>query len=239
MNIVLASGAAFLRLPLAGLFVTLAAYELATALSRRIGSPAWANPVLLAIAMVVGVLDLTRTSYEIYFDTAKLVHVLLGPAVVALAVPLHGNLRTIQRSAAPVTCAVIAGAASAAVSAIGIAWALGASKSVILSVAPKSVTTAIAMGISHQIGGLPDLTAILVIVTGILGAILSLPLLRLTGLHCMRASGLAAGVAGHAIGTARVLAIDETGGAFAGLGMGLCGIFTATVMPTVVGLLQR
>jgi predicted murein hydrolase (TIGR00659 family) len=237
MSIVLDSGAAFFRLPLAGLFVTLAAYEFAIVLSRWIGSPAWANPILLALAMVVGVLGLTRTSYEVYFETAKLVHVLLGPAVVALAVPLYSNLRTIQRAASAIGCAVIAGALSAAVSAVFIAWTLGASKPVILSLAPKSVTTAIAMGISHQIGGLPELTAVLVIITGILGAILALPLLRLTGLHCMRAAGLAAGVAGHGIGTARVLVVDETGGAFAGLGMGLCGIFTALVMPTVISLL--
>ena len=237
MSMVEHAGAAFFRLPLAGLFVTLAAYELAMALSRWIGSPAWANPILLAIAIVVCVLDLTRTSYAVYFATAKLVHVLLGPAVVALAVPLYSSLRTIQRSASAIICGVIVGALSAAMSAVCIAWALGASKSVILSIAPKSVTTAIAMGISHQIGGLPELTAVLVIITGILGAILSLPLLRLTGLHCMRATGLAAGVAGHGIGTARVLAVDETAGAFAGLGMGLCGIFTAMVLPTVIGLL--
>jgi predicted murein hydrolase (TIGR00659 family) len=231
-------GAAFFRLPLAGLFVTLAAYELAIALGRWIGSPAWANPVLLAIAMVVGVLDLTRTSYEVYFETAKLVHVLLGPAVVALAVPLYANLRTMQRSAFAIVCGVVLGALSAAVSAVGIAWALGASKPVILSIAPKGVTTAIAMGISHQIGGLPELTAVLVIITGILGAIVALPVVRLTGLHCIRAAGLAAGVSGHAIATARVLAVDETGGAFAGLGMGLCGILTAIVMPTVIGLIR-
>jgi predicted murein hydrolase (TIGR00659 family) len=242
MSIVVAFGATFFRLPMAGLFVTLAAYEAALVLGRWLGSPAWANPVLLAIALVVAVLQLTGTSYEVYFETAKLVHLLLGPAVVALAVPLYANLRTIQRSASAIFCGVVMGAVSAAVSAVCIAWALGASKPVILSVAPKSVTTAIAIGISDQIGGLPELTAVLVIITGILGAILALPLLRLSGLHCMRAAGLAAGVAGHGIGTARVLAVDETAGAFGGLGMGLCGMFTAmvmpTVMPTVIALLR-
>ncbi len=238
MSVLVDAGAAFFRLPLAGLFVTLAAYELAMVLGRRIGSPAWANPVLLAIAMVVAVLELTRTSYEVYFESAKLVHVLLGPAVVALAVPLHANLRAMQRSALAIACGVGLGAASAAASAVGIAWALGASRPVILSVAPKSVTTAIAMGISDQIGGLPELTAVLVIITGILGAILALPVARLTGLRCLRAAGLAAGVSGHAIATARVLAVDETGGAFAGLGMGLCGILTAIVLPTLIGLIR-
>jgi predicted murein hydrolase (TIGR00659 family) len=238
MSILVGFGAAFFRLPMAGLFLTLAAYEAALALGGRIGSPAWANPVLLAIALVVAVLQLTQTSYEVYFESAKLIHLLLGPAVVALAVPLYANLRAIRRSASAIVCGVVMGAISAAVSAVCIAWALGASKPVILSVAPKSVSTAIAIGISDQIGGLPELTAVLVIVTGILGAILALPVARLTGLHCMRATGLAAGVAGHGIATARILAVDETAGAFAGLAMGLAGIFTATVMPTVIGLLR-
>jgi predicted murein hydrolase (TIGR00659 family) len=238
MSSVVGFGASFFHRPMAGILVTLAAYEAALVLGRWIGSPAWANPVLLAIALVVAVLELTGTSYEVYFESAKLVHLLLGPAVVALAVPLYANLRTIQSSALAIACGVVMGAISAAVSAVCIAWALGASRPMILSVAPKSVTTAIAIGISGQIGGVPELTAVLVIVTGILGAMLALPLLRLTGLHCMRAAGLAAGVAGHGIATARVLAVDETAGAFAGLGMGLCGLLTAMIMPTIIGLLR-
>jgi len=231
-------GAAFFQLPLAGLFLTLVAYELASAMGRWIGSPTWANPVLLAIALVVGVLSLTGTSCQTYFETAKLIHLLLGPAIVALAIPLYNNLGNIQRSAAAIICAVTLGGISAAVSAVVIAWALGASEPVLLSLAPKSVTTAIAMAISDQIGGIPELTAVVVVITGILGAILTLPLLRLAAVDCLRASGLAAGVAGHAIGTARLLAVDETAGAFAGLGMGLCGVVTAMLMPAVLVLLR-
>jgi predicted murein hydrolase (TIGR00659 family) len=233
-----AIGDAFFRLPLAGLFLTIAAYESASAIGRRIGSPTWANPVLLAIALVIGILSLTGTSYQAYFETAKLIHMLLGPAVVALAIPLYNNLLIIKRSATAVIFGVTLGGMSAAVSAVVIAWAMGASAPVMLSLAPKSVTTAIAIGISEQIGGMPELTAVLVVITGILGAIVTIPLLRLAGVDCLRASGLAAGVASHAIGTARLLAVDETAGAFAGLGMGLCGVVTATFMPTIVMLLR-
>src|SRR5579883_3434976 len=199
----------FLHLPLAGLFLTLAAYELASAVSRRLGSPAWANPVLIAILLLAGVLGLTGLNYQTYFDSAKIIHWLLGPAVVALAVPLYGNLQIIRESVAAIAAGLAAGAISAAASAVLIARVLGASSQVMLSVAPESVTTQIAISISEQIGGIPELTAVVVIITGILGPILSIPLLRAIGMDCPRALGLAAGVAGHGIATARVLAVDE------------------------------
>lgn len=225
------------HLPLAGVFLTLVAYELASAASRRLGSPAWANPVLLAIIILAGVLSVTGLNYQTYFESAKIIHWLLGPAVVALAVPLYRNLCLIRKSLVAIVAGLAAGAISAATSAVLIARVLGGSSQVIRSVAPKSVTTPIAIGISEQIGGIPELTAVIVIITGILGAILSIPLLRAMGIRCPRVLGVAAGVAGHGIATAHVLAMDETAGAFAGLAMGLCGVGTATLLPITIGLL--
>jgi predicted murein hydrolase (TIGR00659 family) len=239
MTHVMELGTAFLQLPLSGVFLTLGAYELAAAASIWLGSPAWANPVLLAIAFLGGVLALSGLSYQTYFDSAKFIHWLLGPAVVALAIPLHKNLRAIKQSSVAIAAALVAGGTLAAVSAVAIAWLLGAPSEVMLSLAPKSVTTAIAIGISGQIGGIPELTAVVVIITGILGAVLTVPLLRITRVECPRALGLAAGVAGHGIATAQVLMVNETAGAFAGLAMGLCGIGTATLMPAAVSLLAH
>jgi predicted murein hydrolase (TIGR00659 family) len=231
-------GSELFRLPFSGLFLTLGAYQLASVLARRLGSPTWANPVLIAIAIVVGTLEITRTNYSTYFDTAKFIHLLLGPTVVALAIPLYNNLRLIQGCALPILCGVTAGGASAAASAVSIGWILGAPKTIILSLAPKSVTTAIAMRVSEQIGGLPEVTAVLVILTGILGAMITLPILQVARLDCLRSCGLAAGVAGHGIGSAHMLSLDETAGAFAGLGMGLCGVLTGILMPSIFAILH-
>lgn len=219
--------------PLFGPVLTLASYQAAALLSDRLRGLAIANPVLLAIGGVVLVLWLSGTSYDAYFAGARYIHLLLAPATVALAVPLHSQLARIRQSAPAVLAAVTAGGAAAAASAVAIAWSLGASSPVIRSLAPKSVTTPIAMGVSAQIGGLPDLTAVLVILTGIAGAVLSTAVLDLLGIECRRARGLAAGVAGQWLGTARMLGIDETAGAFAGIGMGLCGLETAVLLPTI------
>ncbi len=238
MKIIQEFGSELFRLPFSGLFLTLGAYQLASVLARRLGSPTWANPVLIAIAIVVGTLEITRTNYSTYFDTAKFIHLLLGPTVVALAIPLYNNLRLIQGCALAILCGVTAGGAAAAASAVSIASISGAPKTIILSLAPKSVTTAIAMRVSEQIGGLPEVTAVLVILTGILSAMITLPILQVARLDCLRCTGLAAGVAGHGIGSAHMLSLDETAGAFAGLGMGLCGILTGILMPSIFAILR-
>jgi predicted murein hydrolase (TIGR00659 family) len=216
--------------PLLSLALTLAAYEAGSAVSRRFGSPL-ANPVLIAILLIAPVLLATGTSYETYFESARFVNVLLGPATVALAIPLYANIVQVKRAAASVIAGVAAGAVTASASAVAIAWALGASDVTQLSIAPKSVTVPIAIAVSQQIGGAPELTAVLVILTGICGAVLSTVVLDRIGIRCWRVRGLATGVAAHGIGTARILAMNETGGAFASLGMGLCGLTTAIALP--------
>jgi putative effector of murein hydrolase len=120
-----------------------------------------------------------------------------------------------------------------------IAWSLGASPSVIRSIAPKSITTPIAIGVRAQIGGVPELTAVLVIATGVLGALCAPEISLLLGVRCWRARGLAAGVAGHGIATARMLSLNEMAGAFAGLAMGLCDLLTAVLLPLVFQVLSN
>jgi predicted murein hydrolase (TIGR00659 family) len=218
---------------LAGLPLTLAAYRAGVALQRRLGGHVLANPVLLAIAIVVMVLRLAGLSFDDYIAGAVPVSVALGPATVALAVPLYANARQMRGSAGRLAAAAGSGAAAAAVSAAAIAWACGAPPFLVCSLAPKSATTAVAMGVSEQIGGLPDVTAVLVIPSAIAGAMLGGFVLTMAGLRDPRVRGLATGVAAQGIGTAYALARDETEGAYAGLGMTLAGVLTGLLLPTL------
>jgi predicted murein hydrolase (TIGR00659 family) len=201
--------------PLLGLTLTLLAYQGACYVHRRCGGHPLANPVLLAVAMLVTLLWLTDTPYRTYFDGAQFVHFLLGPATVALAIPLHAELGRLQRMAIPLLLALVIGSLTAALSAVAIGSLLGASKVTLLSLAPKSVTTPIAMGIAERIGGLPSLTAVLVIVTGVLGAILARYVYRALHIEDDAVRGFAIGIAAHGIGTARAFQESEQAGAFA------------------------
>ncbi len=223
--------------PLLGLTVTLAAYAAASRVYRRLKLYPLANPVLLAVLALVALLVITDTPYQAYFEGAQFVHFLLGPAIVALAVPLYNQFHHVRRSSLAIGVAIVAGSATAALSAIGIAWALGASKETLLSLAPKSVTAPIAMGIAEKIGGVPSLTAVLVILTGITGGVFATWTLNLIRVRDWRCRGLAVGVAAHGIGTARALQLSEVAGAFSSLAMGLNGLATAVLLPLLVRLL--
>jgi len=217
--------------PLLGLTITLGAYLIGQGIYRRARLHPAANPVLIAVLILVGLLSLTDTPYATYFQGAQFVHFLLGPATVALAIPLYRVLREVRRTALGLSAAILAGSLTAAVSAVAIAWIAGASRETMLSLAPKSVTTPIAMGVSEAIGGLPSLTAVLVILTGILGAMAATVTLNLLGIRDWRVRGTAIGVASHGIGTARALSVNPVAGAFAGLAMGLNGLATAILLP--------
>ena len=222
--------------PLLWLTATLAAYLLADRVSAACGRHPLANPVLLAVALVSTVLLATGTPYKTYFEGAQFVHFLLGPATVALAVPLWRNRHEVARALLPLLAALLAGSVTAVVSAVGIAWAFGAPPAVLAAIAPKSVTAAIAMGVARELGGDPALTATLVICTGILGAMMGGPLLRGLGVRDPAARGFALGLAAHGIGTARAFETDAMAGTFAGIAMGLNGLLTAAIVPVVLRL---
>ncbi|WP_306031099.1 LrgB family protein [Stappia sp. MMSF_3263] len=217
--------------PLAALTVTLVAYQAGFALYRRSGYHPLVNPVLIAVAIIAGLLVGGGIDYSVYFDGAQFVHFLLGPATVALAIPLYRQIERVRRSAMAIAVSLVAGSAFAAVSAVGIAGFLGASDATLASLAPKSATAPVAMGIATSLGGLPSLTAVLVILTGILGAALGPLVLDLVRVRDWRARGFAIGVAAHGIGTSRALLVNETAGAFSGLAMGLNAIATALLVP--------
>jgi predicted murein hydrolase (TIGR00659 family) len=220
--------------PLLGLTLTLLAYQGAYWIYSRSGMNPLANPVAIAVAIIVALLTLTGTPYATYFEGAQFVHFLLGPATVALAVPLYAQLPRLKRMLGPALIALAVGSITAIVSAIAIGWALGGSKETLLSLAPKSVTTPIAMGIAEKIGGLPSLTAVLVVTTGILGAVMARGLFNALGCRDHAIRGFAVGVAAHGIGTARAFQVSETAGAFAALAMGLNGLATALLLPLLI-----
>jgi predicted murein hydrolase (TIGR00659 family) len=225
--------------PLLHLTMTLAAYSAGFALYRRARFNPLVNPVLIAVALLVAILLITGTGYQTYFQGAQFVHVLLGPAVVALAVPLYRQVERVRRSGFAIFASILTGSVVAAASAIGAVWLFGGSRTAIVSIAPKSVTVPVAMGIAEQLGGLPSLTAVLVMLTGILGAMMGPPLLNRLGIEDWAARGLAMGVTAHGIGTARALQVNELAGAFSGLAMGLNAMATSVLLPPLWHLLSR
>ncbi|MDH5488782.1 MAG: LrgB family protein [Rhodospirillaceae bacterium] len=223
--------------PLLGLTVTLVAYQAGMWVYSKGKLNPLLNPVLIAVVILVGLLMLTGTDYQTYFDGAKFVHFMLGPATVALAVPLYSQFQKVKSTFPVILASILFGSATAALSAIGIAWVMGASEQTLLSLAPKSVTAPIAMGIAEAVGGVPSLTAVLVILTGIIGAVIGPGVLNLFRIKDWRARGVAGGTASHGIGTARALQVSEVAGAFASLAMGLNGLATAILLPILLGWL--
>lgn len=223
--------------PLVGLTITLVAYGIAYRLYIYANSNPLLHPVIIAVFMLISFLLATDTSYEAYFEGGQFVHFLLGPATVALAIPLYQQFPKVKRLWLPVTIALISGVAIGALSSIIIAGYLGASLQTQLSLAPKSVTAPVAMGISEQIGGLPSLTAVLVVATGITGAVLGTKLFALMRIKDDSVKGIAMGLTAHGIGTARAFQVSPEMGAFSGLAMALATFTTAFVLPWLLGLL--
>lgn len=219
--------------PLLHLTMTLVIYQIGEWLYQRSGRSPFLNPVLISVVSLSFILLLTNTNYQSYFEGAQFVHFLLGPATVALAIPLYNQFEQVRRSAGALAVALVSGSAVAAGSAGFFAWASGATPDIISSLIPKSVTTPIAMGIAEKLDGLPSLTAAVVILSGIIGASLGPPIMNFLGLIDSRAQGLALGVASHGIGAGRALQINETAAAFAGIAMGLNGLLTAALLPVI------
>lgn len=213
--------------PLFWLTLTIGVFLLASYLARSSGNHPLVNPVLISVGIIVGILYLTRTGYAEYFAGAQFIHFILGPATVALAIPLWRNRARVREMAVPIVAALVVGAPLAMFSAVLIARALGMPEALQLALVPKSATAGIAVGIAEQIGANGSLVAVLVIVTGIIGAIIVTPLMNMMGLRDYAARGFAAGLSAHGIGTARAFQVDPLAGAFSGLAMALNGIATA------------
>jgi predicted murein hydrolase (TIGR00659 family) len=224
--------------PLFGLTATLAAYVTAQAVYQRLGQAPWANPVLWTVLLLAALLGGTGTPYPTYFSGAQFIHFLLGPAVVALAWPLWQRRAALRRRALPLLAAALAGGGVAAVSAVGIGWLLGLPGDVLASLAPKSVTAPVAMGLAAQLGGIPALAAVFAVLTGLVGAISAKYLFDGLRITSPEVRGFALGTASHGVGAARALQVHPDAGAYAALALGLQVVLAALLMPLLSPLLK-
>ena len=221
--------------PLFGLTMTLIAYGIAYRVYLWGKSNPLLNPVVTAVLLLITLLVLTDSSYQDYFEGGQFVHFLLGPATVALAIPLYRQVGKLKALWLPVLVALLVGVTVGGVSAVGIAWLLGADAQILLSLAPKSVTAPVAMGIAERIGGIPSLTAVLVVMTGVVGAVFGTKWFDLLRIRDDSVRGIAMGVAAHGIGTARAFQVSAEMGAFAGLAMALSAFTASVILPWLVG----
>lgn len=232
------TGMALRMSPLFLVTLTLCAYLLGEAVSRRTQS-SLANPTLLAILIVGAALRVTGISYAGYFSGAQLLHFLLGPATVALAIPLVRSLEHLRRGLLPTLAALVAGSVTGAVSAYGIVRLCGGDRLLALTMLPKSLTTPIALGVSQSIGGVPALTTVFAIAAGVLVAVCLPLLMKVLRVTDPAAAGLAAGTSGSGIAMARVVHLGTVPVAFAGVAIGMNGLITAVLAPLLARLLQR
>ncbi|WP_373974638.1 LrgB family protein [Chitinibacter sp. SCUT-21] len=226
------------RIPIIWLMLTIAAFVISDAIyvaaARFPRIQAFFHPVLISVCLLIGLLRLADVPYTRYFQGAWPIHLLLGPATVALAIPLYANLRRIRESLLPLIIALIIGCIVGIVSALLLGQLFGLSANSLVSIAPKSVTTPIAMALAQHAGGNVSLAAGFVILTGICGAVLAVPLFQLLRIDDEVAQGFAMGIAAHGVGTSRAMQMSETTGAFAGLAMGLNGVLTSLILSLVL-----
>lgn len=219
------------------LALTFIIFLIATRLARRIGSPLF-NPILITIVLLIIILSVCRVSCRSYDEAGSLISFWLKPAVVALGVPLYRQLRAIRQQAVMILLAELAGCVAGIVSVVLVAQLLGASREVVLSLASKSVTTPIAMEVTEAVGGIPALSAAVVVCVGIFGGMTGFKVMSLTRVKSPVAQGLSMGTAAHAVGTSA--AISEAGyryGAWASLGLTVNGLLTAMLTPTILSMM--
>lgn len=226
--------------PLFGLTATLVVYVLAQAAYTRLRQAAWANPVLWTVLVIAAVLLATGVTYPTYFAGAQFIHFLLGPAVVALAWPLWQRRAELRRRWGRLLLAALAGGIATSGSAVALGWAVGLPTEVLLSLAPKSVTAPVAMGIAEKIGGIPALAAVFAVMTGLVGALSGKYLFDLfripTGPAGWAARGFALGTTSHGIGAARAMQVNADAGAYAGLALGLQVVLASLLLPLLFRL---
>ena len=225
--------------PLLWLTLVLVVYVLADRLAAACGRHPLVNTVAISAAILGALLVATKTNYDTFFAGAQFVHFLLGPATVALAVPLYRNLGRVRATLLPMVCALTLGSLVAITSAVVVGGLFGLPLALLASLGPKSVTTPIAMSLAKANGGIPALTAVFVVITGVFGAVVVTPLMNALRIRDWAARGFAAGLAAHGIGTARAFQVDPLAGAFAGIALGLNGALTSLMTPLVLPPLLR
>lgn len=222
--------------PLPWLVLTMLVYMAAMAIYRKSGNRPLLIPVFTGVVVIVTILMITGTPYATYRSGVSLLGLMIGPATVALAIPLYAQRERIRQLWLPISVALLVGCLVALLSALGIAWAFGGSQATLIAVTPKSATIPIALPMAERFGGTPSLAAVAVAITGISGTMMAPLLCRILRLRDPAVQGFAIGLTAHAIGTARAIQLNPTAGAFSALAMGLNGVATAVLMPLVLAI---
>jgi predicted murein hydrolase (TIGR00659 family) len=223
-----------INFPLFGVLITIAAFYLGQLWYQKSNRHPVLQPVVIGMTMVIGCLLLLGVPYESYYKTSYLLHAMLGPATVALAIPLFQHARRIRDLLLPIICTVLVGGTLTIAIAVAILWLMDASLPTLLSMPTKSITTPIAMIVSEKIGGIAALSAMFVLLTGALGAMIGIPLMNKLGIRDEGVKGFTLGLTSHALGTARALEESEECGAFSALAMSITGVLTALLLPLIV-----
>ncbi|MDD9892603.1 MAG: LrgB family protein [Gammaproteobacteria bacterium] len=211
--------------------MTVAGFHIGSKIYNAFNKTPVLHPVLIGLLVTIGCLVTLGISFQQYREGADMIYQLLGPVTVALAVPMYTRLAYIRKAAVAVSVGLLIGGGLAVISALAFMWLAGADAAMLATTSTKSVTGAIAMQVAEGIGGYGALAAVIVLVTGVAGAIVAPPVFKLLNIESEAAQGFALGVAAHAVGTARSFEISETAGAFAALGMSLMGIACAILIP--------
>ena len=219
------------------LALTFAVYAICQLVQSRLRL-SFLNPILISAIVIIAYLKLTDVSIESYNEDGKYIEFWLKPAIVALGVPLYKQLSAIRKQFVPLLLSELAGCVVGIVSVVVVARLLGATQEVVMSLAAKSVTTPIAMEVTKAVGGIPPLTAAVVVCVGIFGGMTGFKVMKMTRIGNPVAQGLSLGTAAHAVGTSRAMDESDTHGAFASLGLTIHGIFTALLTPTVLSLIE-
>lgn len=223
--------------PLVWLIVTISAYKIGILVYEKSGKNALLQPIVIAYMIMLPILILTNIPYKQYFESVSIIHFILGPATVALALPLYKNLKLIRSYFVPIVATLFLGGTFTILSALGILWLFDASTTTMLSMTTKSVTAPITIITAQDIGAIPSLAMGFVVMTGLLGALFGSFIFKILNIKHDAAKGFALGLISHAIGIARAVEISDKAAAFAALAMGLIGVVIAVLLPIVIGLL--
>lgn len=221
--------------PLVWIIVTISAYKIGILVYEKSGKNAFLQPIVVAYMIMLPILLVAKIPYQQYFESVSVIHFILGPATVALALPLYKNLKLIRSYFVPIVATLVLGGAFTILSALGILWLFDASTSTMLSMTTKSVTAPITIITAQDIGAVPSLAMGFVVMTGLLGALFGSFVFKMLRIKHDAAKGFALGLISHAIGIARSVEISEKASAFAALAMGLVGVLIAVVLPLIVG----
>ena len=221
--------------PLVWIIVTISAYKIGILVYEKSGKNALLQPIVVAYMIMLPILLVAKIPYQQYFESVSIIHFILGPATVALVLPLYKNLKLIRSYFMPIVATLVLGSAFTILSALGILWLFDASSATMLSMTTKSVTAPITIITAQDIGAVPSLAMGFVVITGLLGALFGNVIFKLLRIKHDAAKGFALGLISHAIGIARSVEISDKAAAFAALAMGLVGVFIAVVLPLIVG----